>query len=289
MTIGAILWRRLVKQDRLALHLALQRMAHRTGHVGMTARQRKWRALVMVERRRGPALDHMAIPALCGSVFCNELATMRIGMAGFALLRSPFELDFMRAWHGFMAIPAGYCAVRSFQWELCFGMVESVHVDPGSSVVACLAALQGSISALLRHAFVEFPLMRIRVTRGAGAIFEMERQDLVRPAAEAGLVAFRAWDRRMGPGENEARVFVLRDRERRAIKIFDRVAILAAVPIRRPSELPVVGVLMTVRASRELHLINSVLAGRDMAFPALDRGMLSLQRIASGGVFFHAE
>ena len=50
MAIRAFLRRGLVKQHRLALDLTLQCVAHGAADIGVTARQRELRALVMVKR-----------------------------------------------------------------------------------------------------------------------------------------------------------------------------------------------------------------------------------------------
>jgi len=55
MAIRTIFWRGFVEQDQLALDLALLRVAHRAAHIGVPARQRELRALVMVKSGRGPS------------------------------------------------------------------------------------------------------------------------------------------------------------------------------------------------------------------------------------------
>ena len=214
---------------------------------------------------------------------------MRVCMARFAILRRSLELDLMGPGGRLMAVTAHHSPVSSHQRELRFRMVETLYVDPRPCVMACLAAQGGSIGAPLRHAFLEFALVRIGVARGTGAVLEVEGQNLVRPSAKAGLVAFRAGDRHMGPCENEACVLMFCERKRGAVKVFYRVAILAAILIRRGSELLVVGVLVTIGADDEFHFVDGVFAGRCVALLARDGRVLSLQRIVRGGVFFHAK
>ena len=67
---------------------------------------------------------------------------------------------------------------------------------------------------------------------------------------------------------------MLQDAEGRAVKIKDRVAFFAPVLVGSRSKLAIVGILVTVRAGRELHLINGVLARRQVAFAALDPDVL---------------
>src|SRR6266852_6233821 len=78
VAIHAILWRGFVEQDWLALDIALQRVAHRTTHIRVAARQRELSAFVVVKRGGHPTLVHMAIPALRDSVLRRELAAVRI-------------------------------------------------------------------------------------------------------------------------------------------------------------------------------------------------------------------
>lgn len=131
--------------------------------------------------------------------------------------------------------------------------------------------------------------MGIAVASRTSAILEVERQDLVGPAAQAGLMAFRAGDSGMGPGKRESRIAVLCNRERRTVKIFDDMAVLATILVRRCGKLLVMGVLVTIHAGREFDLIDSVLARGRVAFLASDSCVFSFQRIVGGRVLFHAK
>lgn len=95
VAIHAIFRRGFVEQNRLSLDLALQRVAHRASDVCMSSLQGELCSLIVIESRRRPSLDDVTISALCDPVLRNELATMRVGMARFASLRCPFELDLM--------------------------------------------------------------------------------------------------------------------------------------------------------------------------------------------------
>ena len=83
----------------------------------------------------------------------------------------------------------------------------------------------------------------------------------------------------MRSGEQETRVLVLRNRKRRMMEIFDGVALLAAILVRRSSELLIVSILVTIRAGREFHFVNCVFACGRVAFFASHSRMFSLQRI----------
>jgi len=73
----------------------------------MPTLQWKFRALVVIEGRRRPSLDHVTIPTLCDAVLRGELAAMRIAVAGLAIPRGFFELYVARALNRLMT--AGAC------------------------------------------------------------------------------------------------------------------------------------------------------------------------------------
>ena len=147
-------------------------------------------------------------------------------------------------------------------------MVESVDVCPGPHVVAGFASQRRAVGASLRHAIFEFAVMRIRVAGGATAVFKMERHNLVGAATRSHFVAIGAGHCGMGSGQCKASLAMLHDGKCRAVKVPNRMAVLAFVQIRRPCELAVMGILMAVRAKRESHLVNGVLAGWKMALRA---------------------
>ena len=96
MAIRAGFRRGFIEQHRFALNLALEFVAHGAADIGVTARQRKLRALVVIESRGRPALVYMAIRAFRDPVFGGELAAVRIGVARLAILRRSLELNFVR-------------------------------------------------------------------------------------------------------------------------------------------------------------------------------------------------
>jgi len=208
MAIGTDFTCRLVKQNRLPLHLALQRMAHRASYIGVCPRQGELGAFIMIENRGCPTLNDMTVAASCDALFGNKLTGMRIGMAGFTILRSALELNFMRSLNGLVTIPARHTAVRSDQGELRFRMVKTADIDPGPGVVAGLAAQGSSVGSLSRHTVLEFALVRIGVASRTSLVLETERQNPVGSAGQAGLVAVAAGNRHVSARENEVRVFV---------------------------------------------------------------------------------
>jgi len=179
--------------------------------------------------------------------------------------------------------------MRPKQRKFRFRMVEASNFNPGLGAVTRLAAQSCSIGAFLRHALLEFALVGIGVAGGACAVAEVERQNLVRPSAEAGFVALRAGDGRVRSSQHEPGVLVFGNGERRAMKIFYGMAILTTVLIGSGGKLPVMRILMAIRACRELHFIQSIFVGRGMAFVASDGRVFALKWIARCPVLVHAK
>src|SRR5579872_58645 len=130
MTIRAVLWRGFVKQNRLALNLALQGMTQRTAHIFVRPCQRELSALIVVKCRRGPPLVHMATSAFRDSVLCNKLVAMRIRMTRFAIRWCSLELNLVRTSGHFVAFIARDRAMCSDQRKFRFRMVEASNIDP---------------------------------------------------------------------------------------------------------------------------------------------------------------
>jgi len=289
MTIRTIPGRGFVKQDRLALNLALQSVAHRAAHIGVRPCQRELCAVIVVKRGRSPPQAYMAIPTFCNSVLSNKLAAVRIGMASFAIRRRSLELNLVGTGRHLVALIAQDRAMSPDERKFRFRMIEASNVDPGSGAVTRFAPERRPIGALLHHPRLEFSLMGIHVTGGARAVLEMERQYPVRSSAKSHLVALRAGDGQVRPGQYETGVVVFGNREGRAMKVLYGMAILATILVGPVGELFVMGVLMAVCARREFHLIDGSLPCRGVTFGASDGGVFCLQRIMRSRVFFHAK
>jgi len=161
------------------------------------------------------------------------------------------------------------------QGELCLGMIEAVDIAPGLYVVASLAAERSAVGAFAGHAIVEFALVRILMACRAGAVLKVEGQNLVGAAACAGLVTIIAGDGRVRAGEGEFGVAVLGDSERGAMPILDGVTRFAAIVVRGGGKLLIVGIFVAIGAICELHLINRIFAGGDVALGAIDFDVLA--------------
>jgi len=78
--------------------------------IGMSASQRQ-AGLVMIEYGRLPAGSVVAVDAVGGVVFCQELIIVSIFVTGLAFLRGAFETSFRRR-RCLVAVPAGNGTVR---------------------------------------------------------------------------------------------------------------------------------------------------------------------------------
>lgn len=70
----------------------------------------------------------------------RKLACVSVLVTILTNLRRALELDFLRSRRYFVASTARGRAVRAQQWKLCFRMVKTVDVSPGSHVVAGFAS-----------------------------------------------------------------------------------------------------------------------------------------------------
>lgn len=149
-------------------------MALRAAHGLVASGEGELRALVVIEGRRCPSLNGVAIRAWRNAVLGGKLSSVRVGVAGIAVLRSSLELDVMCAGKRLMAIAASDRAMRPGQVEFRLRMVEPFDVNPGAHIVAGLAPQGCSIGAAKRHTILEFAFMGIGVAGRAGAILKFE-------------------------------------------------------------------------------------------------------------------
>jgi len=126
--------------------------------------------------------------------------------------------------------------------------------------MAGFASLRRTVGTTPRHAFVEFAMMHILMAGCAGAIFEMERQDLVLSAGGPHFMTIGARHGSVRAGQRKTRLAMFGDRECGAVPIQNGMAILAFVQIRGGCKLSVMGILVAVGAGCEFHLIDGVLA-----------------------------
>ncbi len=214
---------------------------------------------MVIEDGWNPALRIVAIrtrrlPCL------RKLARVRVLVAILTDLRRPLELYFLRPHGSLMASAALHRTMRAEQGEFRFRVVIATDVSPGSCVVAGLTAQGLTAGTPLRHAVLEFAVMRVSVACGAAPVFEMEKQDFVRPARCPQFMAIGTRYRRVRASQQETGVPMFGDRKCGAMEILYGVATFTFVLVRCGGKLAVVGILVAIQAGRKFHLVNCVFA-----------------------------
>ena len=278
-----------VENNGIPLDQLCRSVTLRTGDVGVTAGQREWRPFVVVKRRRHPPLRGMAIGARGFARPVLELAPVRLLVAGFTLLRRPFELNLMFPRQRLVALPASQRAVRTQQGELRLRMVKTVYVRPRSRVMAGLASEDRAVGPAFRHPLAELSVMRVLVACRATGVRKVEGQNLVGARGKPRFVAFVARHRRMRSRQRKLCLLVHCNRVQRTVIVLHRVAVFATVVVRRTRELAVMCVFVAIRAMSEFDFVNGVLARRNVALRAFHLRVLPFQGIARGLMFFHAK
>ena len=214
---------------------------------------------------------------------------MWIHVACLTNLRGALELDFLFAAQRLVTLAAINRSVRPEQGKLCLRVIKTVYVGPRARVMARFATECGAVRPAPLHAVVEFPVVGILMTGRTGSIGESKRQNLVGSARKPHLVALVAWHGSVRAGEGESSLLMLGDGEKRAMKILNRVAILAAIVIGSAGELPIMSVLVAIHAAREFDFIDGFLTRGNVALGAFDRGVLAFQRIRGSLVLLHSK
>src|SRR6267143_1347520 len=153
--------------------------------------------------------------------------------------------------------------------------------------MAGFASLRRTVGTTPRHAFVEFAMMQILMAGGAGAILEMERQDLVLSAGGPHFMTIGARHGSVRAGQRKTRLAMFGDCECGAVPIQNGMTILAFVSIRSGFKLSVMRIDVAVDAGLELHVpVACLTAGhiRLVALLAFDLNVKTRQRIAGLGV-----
>ena len=154
-------------------------------------------------------------------------------------------------------------------------MIETGRIGPGLNVVAGLAACRSAIGPLLGHAIVEFALVGIHVASGATKVFEDKWQYFVGSSAHAFLVTFIAGNCCVRALQWVSRIAMHRDGEFRLLKTIDRMTGFTTVQIGSLRELPVMRVLVAIRALRKFDFVNRIRSGGSVALGALHLGVLA--------------
>lgn len=279
MTRRTLSRRRFVEQHFLTGDFARERMAFATPHAFVAAAEGKRGAFVVIEKRGTPLRRRVAAHTMRCLLSGSELAAVDVAMTAFALLRRGRERHV--AQRGFhigraVAIHAGHRAVRAGQGKSRRRVVEAREFFPllggmARFATACAAVLRSSF-----HARAKLAAVRVLVTRDARDAAHVIEHGGIR---FGGLMALAARHGQMPAGEHEARFLMALDGERGRPVCLQGVAGLTAVVRGCAGKLGAVHILMAVVAACELHLEQSVLARRQVAFVASHRRMLALQRI----------
>jgi len=161
-------------------------------------------------------------------------------------------------------------AVRAQQGKPRFGMVEAADVGPRARAVTSFATEKTAIGAMLRHSVIEFAPVRIFVTASTSQIVPTKGEDFIGPACSAYLVTLGATDRSVSAEEWIAGLPVHGHGIGREVKASNRVAVLAAVLVRRCGKLAVVLILVAIQTGGKFDFIDCIFSGGQMAFVAFD-------------------
>ena len=242
----------LIEDYALPTYIAFQFVTVAAWDVTVRTRKRERRAFVVIEQRRLPSRRVMATGAIGSVSTSSKLTSVRVLMAGKALLRSFVEVHILQAgllrWRT-MAVAARHAPVGPKKRKLRFRVVETVELFPVRGCVAGLAAKGGAVGALGLHALPELAFVRIKMASGAGAVLKpvFHRN---RRAGRHRLVAIRADHRNVRAGQWKARLLVASQRKTRRLEPLQVVTRLAAILVGRSRELSFVNVFMTIFALR---------------------------------------
>ncbi len=226
----------------------------------------------MIEQGRFPTPAVVAIRAQRDPTRFSKLSAMNVLVAilTFSWSRMEIHMDEL----GFhierlVAVYAGYCPVRACQWKFGLGMIELIEFLPCLGGMASLAPAGLSVDHTL-HAFAELPLMRVFVTGRAGQVLKMiERRSLgLGGCIGRDLMTLEAGHRQMGSGQQKPRLFMSCQPKCRRFIAIQRVALLAAIQVRRCRELSLMFISMAVEAALKFEREDRFFSFRNVALCA---------------------
>lgn len=251
MTGGTFFRRRLVEQNRFALHHLAQLVTPGAAHVLMRASQSELRPLVVIKQRRFPFHAVVTLGAARNSGLC-ELVRMHVLMAVLTLHRSRFEIDIQQVrfkiWR-LVAVDARRSAVRTQQREFRLRVIESGEFPPTLGRVASLAATLGAVGPDSLHALLELPFMRIVMATGAVQVAPVIDNGGLGLELRRFLVAVSTGNGDVPSGEREMSFLVLGQRKRGRLVAIHRMTTFASIEIRRGGKLSRVPVAMAICAA----------------------------------------
>ena len=222
----------------------------------------------------------------------GELPAVRIFVASVALFGCSLEIDVAKAgsqigWQ--VATGAGHGAVRSAERKRSSRVIESHHLFPIRDVVAGLAAERRAAGGTASHPLRKLPFVRVRVAPATGAIVEPVFHRAGRKNRQLRLVTLDAGNGCVRTAQGESCFVVGRGREPDGMKRLHRVAVFAAILVRRPGKLAFVNVNVAGGAVRLRDLVDGIRSFRDMALLAGHGGMFAGERIFCVRMHGHGE
>lgn len=163
----------LVEENSFSGNQTRQPVAGPTLHVAVGPLQRKCAPLIVIKKRW---LPFGAVVTTCAGrcVALGELPAVDIFVAILTLGGGSLEIHIDQpGLHvgRLVTVNARRGPMRSQQRKRGFGMIKPGQFPPGFRRVARLAAYSSPVRSQHLHAFLELPLVRVRVTTGAGQFF----------------------------------------------------------------------------------------------------------------------
>jgi hypothetical protein len=257
----------------------------------MCALQSEPGPFVMIKQRGFPYRSVMTAGASRVSGL-RKLQAVNIHVAGIAFRKRRLEIHVDESAFGFRRLMAT-ATLRRFvgtgQRKRSFRMIVVREFSPRLGGVTNLAQERGSIRLRPLHELVELAFMRIFMTTLASHAFPVVLRSWFRFEIRRIFVTVAAGNGRVVSTETKGIVVMSAQAESRWEKPLQVVAIFATVEAWGRGKLPGMFVGVTIRAISKLQRIHRGFALWNMALCALQRGMLSLQRVGSRRVLFQAE
>lgn len=176
VAVSAVFGRGFVEQHLLAFHIAEEPMAAGTADILVRARQRKRRALVVIEKRRLPLGGVVTVGAGGIAPGLGELTAMNVEMAVLALRRGLGEVHVDELHFQIrrpVAVDATYGTMGAEKSEPGPVVVEACDVLPVLGGMAGFAAGGCAVGTARLHTLGKLATMRVVVTRGARKFLEV--------------------------------------------------------------------------------------------------------------------
>ncbi len=213
-------------------------------------------------------------------------------MAGRALFwsRCVFDVPDLRGQIvGLVTLLASHRAMSSFQGKLRGRVVESLQFVPGPRCVTSPAADSAPVSQQAHHPVLKLSIVRILMTCSAGPVIEDVFRRAHFPVSCGRAVTVTADDSQVGSLQGKTSRGVLGQCESRRLESLVGVAFLAAIVVRRSTELAAVNILVAGCAGHVRKTIDHDLSLDGVALCARYIQMARLQWKLGGRVLSHSK